>query len=798
MSKRFVLVVIALVTTGVAAAKWLLVGAPAPTVQVRVTEQSNQGVTFEVTVPGIEVSAERRDGRDFSRVTFPGGHAAPLTVGRPEVPMIPVLLAVPTGARVSVRPVSAETQELQVSPVLPLQPPVPIGHQPAVLVFDQAYYAQDEVYPATEAAVKLKAGWHDLGVASIHVYPVQVNPGRGTIRVASRMAVRVDFSGGAYPQTVTGWMIPMYSRLVANWPELDLPPADIDTAAHEYLAIVSATYWRNPALWNMLAWIAQRGYRVKTVQVAAPTRDTAYIKGWIQGEYYSHNGALRWVLLVGGPEEQIPVVRRPNPVPDREPHIPQRYGDFPYSDFDFDNFPEVGIGRICGQGMSYDDLTAIVGKIMRYQLDPKGPSASSPYSWLSTVQLVSHDGLPDPPCTYEDVELVRNLPLHFSDFDRFHIPGKDTSIHNQDVIDAVNAGAGLLFYYGHGGPPFWFSWANPDSWTAEQVGQLSNGNMTPVVLQHACDCGDITCATEDCITESWIGKHEGGAVAAMGSTGWMYSDESIADWYFFFAIGDYDSSVTHGDRTYSDPRVNLGDIRMLMNARQACNGEAGFLLISELLLGDPSMPVWTGGAPKKPLVTYQHMIPDTTPYSVSVSVVVDSVPVCSALVCLSQPDSGNDPPVEVLDWARTDSAGIAVLVVPDGAQGDFNVTVTEGHVNENVHQPGVTRTPILPFTSGTWSECAQVPAGLKPVKDGGWLAYNVGNGRIYAAKGNKQTDFYAYDPALNKWSGQPPMPDLAPIPPGREGKPPSKGCVGCADGSDNIYMTKVKNTLGFW
>jgi len=102
MSKRFVPVVIALVTTAVAKAKWLQVGAPAPTAQVRVTEQSNQGVTFEVTVPGIEVSAERRDGRDFSRVTFPGGYAAPLTVGRPEVPMIPALLAVPNGARVSV------------------------------------------------------------------------------------------------------------------------------------------------------------------------------------------------------------------------------------------------------------------------------------------------------------------------------------------------------------------------------------------------------------------------------------------------------------------------------------------------------------------------------------------------------------------------------------------------------------------------------------------------------------------------------------------------------------------------
>jgi len=789
MSKRFVMAAVAFVTTGVAVARWLQVGVSAPTAQVRVAEQSNQGVTFEVTVPGIEVSAEHRDGRDFSRVAFPGGHPAPLAAGQPEVPMLPVLLAVPTGARVTVHLVSIQTQEFRVTPVLPLQPPVPIGHEPDKFVFDQAYYTQDENYPATGAAVKLTAGWHDLGVASIHIYPVQVNPGRGTINVASRMVVRADFSGGAYPQTVTGWMVPMYSRLVANWPELNLPPARDDPDAHEYLAIVYDAWWYSDALNDMLAWIVQRGYRVEKVRVNLPlSMDTAYIKGLTREEYESHNHALRWVLLVGEPE-QIAGVLYPNPLYPGPPGEGQyRFGDFPYSDFgdgqgNLDYFPEVGIGRICVNNMSTYDLNAIVAKTMDYQLNPKAP-----YDWLSRMVLVNNDGVPLGPCTYEAMVSVRNLTLNFYDFERQQIDGRSQS--NGDVTGAVDAGAGSVLYFGHGGQNCWADWAAYGvSWTAAQINLLSNGPMTPVVVHLACNLGDIRYSS-DCLTESWIRKQGGGAVAAMGSTDLMYGPSDQAPpilEQFVYAIGDNLHPVSGGGHVYPDPRINLGDIKMMMNARQATEGGTGdyAMILSYLLMGDPSMPMWTGGAPQRPLVEYPHWIP-MTPSDVPVSVHVGGAPVCSALVCLYR-----NPDVYVA--GRTNGQGTVTLTVPAHGPGDIAVTVTEGHANED--QQGVAHTPILPFTSGTWYECAQVPSDPsgKAVWCGGWLDFDAGGSDlIYAAKGNKVADFYRYDPAHDAWDRR------TLIPAGTEYKPPSKGCRGVSDGNGHIYMTKGNNTQGFW
>jgi N-acetylneuraminic acid mutarotase len=98
-----------------------------------------------------------------------------------------------------------------------------------------------------------------------------------------------------------------------------------------------------------------------------------------------------------------------------------------------------------------------------------------------------------------------------------------------------------------------------------------------------------------------------------------------------------------------------------------------------------------------------------------------------------------------------------------------------------------------PRTPGWTARTAMpgLPSG-KPAKDGGWLTYDAATGLIYAAKGNKTTDFYSYNPRTDSWR------QLAPIPMGTEAKPPSKGAVGCASGTGVIFATKGNNTSGFY
>jgi len=105
---------------------------------------------------------------------------------------------------------------------------------------------------------------------------------------------------------------------------------------------------------------------------------------------------------------------------------------------------------------------------------------------------------------------------------------------------------------------------------------------------------------------------------------------------------------------------------------------------------------------------------------------------------------------------------------------------------------GDTGTPPPPPPGGGWTLKNPMPAGAKPAKDGAWLDYDAGTKRIYASRGNKQPDFFAYDPVGDSWGLRPPWQ------PGVEGKLPQKSSAGCADGNGVVWATKGNNTLGFW
>jgi hypothetical protein len=105
-------------------------------------------------------------------------------------------------------------------------------------------------------------------------------------------------------------------------------------------------------------------------------------------------------------------------------------------------------------------------------------------------------------------------------------------------------------------------------------------------------------------------------------------------------------------------------------------------------------------------------------------------------------------------------------------------------------------TSIRPITTGVpgWTELTPLPAppSGKTIKDGGCMAYDEGTDLIYASKGNKTGDVYAYSVPLGTWTNK------LGIPLGAEGKPPYKGSVMCADGNGKLYLTKGNNTIGFW
>ncbi len=93
-----------------------------------------------------------------------------------------------------------------------------------------------------------------------------------------------------------------------------------------------------------------------------------------------------------------------------------------------------------------------------------------------------------------------------------------------------------------------------------------------------------------------------------------------------------------------------------------------------------------------------------------------------------------------------------------------------------------------------WAEMDPMPVepSGKAIKHGGWLTWMASDNRLYAGKGNKTADFYAYDIRNGRWERR------AQIPGGLSGKLPAKGGYGVADGERYVYLTKGNNTCEFW
>jgi hypothetical protein len=279
------------------------------------------------------------------------------------------------------------------------------------------------------------------------------------------------------------------------------------------------------------------------------------------------------------------------------------------------------------------------------------------------------------------------MPKPYYDYDCDTIMGQ--YLGNPAVATATNNGTGILIYRGHGSTTSWSSWGTTGSWTNSNVTALTNGDLTPVTYHFACTCGDISSAT--CHIESWMRKYPGGAASALSATQPSYTYPNHGQ--CSTVVRATADTWTIPGTGFSAPMFSVAGVMAFMDAYVAKYWTGNYLqnIYMYLTLGDPSMPVWSGGMPQTPVATYPDSIP-TGPYNMPVAVSVGGQPIEGALVCVWKP--GDFYVVE-----RTDATGQAVLATMAAAPGMVYVTVSEGHAQHSVG--GATHTPIYPHEGTT-------------------------------------------------------------------------------------------------
>jgi hypothetical protein len=104
-------------------------------------------------------------------------------------------------------------------------------------------------------------------------------------------------------------------------------------------------------------------------------------------------------------------------------------------------------------------------------------------------------------------------------------------------------------------------------------------------------------------------------------------------------------------------------------------------------LGNPAMPVWSGGVPATATVSYPSRIP-TRHQDFTVTVTMDNQAVEGAQVCVYKPG-------DFYVVGLTEDDGKVTLTLDASSEDSFFVSASKGH--ERLNTPDVAHTPMLPF-----------------------------------------------------------------------------------------------------
>lgn len=472
--------------------------------QVICTDADPFGCTLEFSCP--EISRETfTDGQTtITRLFYPtGGYCG--EVGEPMLPTFAKLVAMPANTSIRAEMIYMECETIRNVTLTPVTNPLAEHDDTETLNYIRAPQAFPHVL-STPNSQNVRTGdpaiFRDFRVAPVDFFPVSYDAANKIATVATKIKVRVHFSGFDARNAKT-------------------PPESISQVFDEIYEPVIANYWffkNNRTIRNgnilyvcrdsftddiapLVLWKKRCGFNVQVAAAYedigggdAPSSDEIY--NYIHAAYYS-DFPPDYVVLVGD-------VRAGGIfLPDFayvSTHTGETYAsDFGYSKLEGDDYlPDVVVGRI--SVFSEAEAAAYAAKVVKYETDPLAGGAD----WLRRGLVVAGNccGTPQPTSPRLVALWTRELALRkgFTNVDTFFWTNSSYPYFPSDISAAINSGVAFINYRGWAGTE---GWSYP-SYRVTHVQGLSNVNMPPIVTSIVCGSGDFKASTDPCFGEAWI------------------------------------------------------------------------------------------------------------------------------------------------------------------------------------------------------------------------------------------------------------------------------------------------------
>ncbi|MCX6273279.1 MAG: C25 family cysteine peptidase [Bacteroidetes bacterium] len=432
-----------------------------------------------------------------------------LTKGAPDLPCITTSLIIPDKAEMEVEIVSFQYQDYPDMEIAPSKGNLTRDMDPADLPFVYGnVYQVNKYFPGDLAGTREPFIMRDFRGQTLIACPFQYNPVTKTLRVYYDITVKLKKTGnnGQNPlvknhpdRPVTREFDNIYRHNFLNYPNSKYNVIDEEGK----LLIISYGSFMT-AMQPFVDWKISKGIETEMIDVAT-IGNSQDIKTFIEN-YYNENN-LAYVLLVGD-NAQVPTYMASSGASDNT------YGYVVGNDHYIDLF----VGRFSAENES--QVTTQVNKSLYYEINPDTTT-----NWFQSCLGIASDQGPGDDGEY-DYQHIRGLETILDNYhsDVFYEcfdgsqGGYDAAGNPSpsQVTEAINTGASIIIYCGHGSQTSW----GTSGFSNSDVNSLNNYGMLPFIWSVACVNGDFTNST--CFAESWLRASSGqlltGAVATLMST----------------------------------------------------------------------------------------------------------------------------------------------------------------------------------------------------------------------------------------------------------------------------------------
>ncbi|MBP6871888.1 MAG: T9SS type A sorting domain-containing protein [Bacteroidales bacterium] len=573
---------------------------------------------LEFTLDGYGVSQVELQGQTYSRIEFEG-KVVTQKKGFAELPYLNASVMIDPVKNVFIGIIPGEYEEFVLEyPLVPSRGVIYRDQDPASVPYTiDPKSVTDTWYPVVLAEHSDPFILRDIRGTSVYAYPFQYNPVKQVLRVYKTMKIRVVENNSAVinplgkaPERIVREMDAVYRSVFINYNH-----NRDNLTIGEYGDIhVIVTSRDEDAIQPYVDWKKEKGYDVSVEVVPAGT----VVNNNVQAAYDSNNEIL-YVLLVGDwADIQCTTSGSGRPM---DPQVGTVVGT--------DDFADIAVGRFSANSPA--DVTVQVNKVIAYEKNPD--MSGNWYGGAIGIASAEGAGIGDDGESDQAHETViyndKLDPFTYNTFTQIYDPGATAGM----VTNAVNSGASVINYTGHGWGDGW----GTTGFSSSNVAGLTNGDKLPFIVSVACNNGDFDLGT--CFAESWLRKSGGGAIMFLGASISQPWAEPMRgqDYFMDILIGGYDYSAHPGQNGISttEQRTTLGSVvfnGLTLMCVESGGGSDWETVKTWNYFGDPSVQART--AMPLQLTVSNTVVMVGIPFTTMVT--TSQGPVANAMVTLSQ------------------------------------------------------------------------------------------------------------------------------------------------------------------